>query len=120
MTDLRRLALPDMPHPARCPGCGASVKTTLISEPTTPVYLCGSTPYRIVCVGPRFVAPAPMASDVVVLLDDDRHELRTLFLAMAPTVNAARLSVCHADDCELVAIDGRCLAGHDRYDVSDG
>jgi hypothetical protein len=35
--------------PARCPGCGAQIRTTLRADSATPVYLCNSTPDRIVC-----------------------------------------------------------------------
>lgn len=128
MAHSRRLALPDMPHPARCPGCGAGVKLTLVSDPGTPVYLCGSTPFRIVCIGPAFAASTSerraellgrYAPNVAVLDSEDRHELRTLFLGMSRTINVPHLSVCTFGDCELVAIDGRCLAGHDLDDLEE-
>jgi hypothetical protein len=40
--------------PAVCPGCGANVRTTLRSDPLTPVYWCNSTPDRIVCAVERW------------------------------------------------------------------
>ena len=40
--------------PATCPGCGSPVRTTLRSDPLTPVYLCNSTPDRIVCAVERW------------------------------------------------------------------
>ena len=112
------IAVADMPHPARCPGCGAGVELTLAADPSTPVYQCGSTPYRVVCVQAATLvdwtdtaAPTVRRFDanVRVLDADERRELRTLFLAIAPEVNAPRLALCTTPGCGKVAIDGRCI-----------
>lgn len=97
--------------PARCPGCGAVYTLTLVSDPTTPIYACGSTPSRIVCVLPR-MRPAPDAIVNVVPpsdadLDDLASVLSGVAFAWAPT---PRVTSCLVADCDAVAIDGLCMA----------
>ena len=94
--------------PARCPGCGAPVSMTLVSDPLTPVYLCHSTPNRIVCYPPKI--PLRIAN-VVPATDDELDALAVLLdtWAMAWAPSDPRLGLCEVMHCDATAVDGRCM-----------
>ena len=68
--------------PARCPGCGSAVRTTLRSDPMTPVYMCNSTPDRIVCVK----AATPWTDQVRDNLSGLTEEEAAWVVSVAPSI----------------------------------
>lgn len=102
-----------MTHPpARCPGCGLPAKLALAFNPTMPVYLCGSTPARIVCATPPSVVGRgePELPNVVAATDEELRELVVLELLPSYYVTAHPvIGLCRREGCEQTAIDGWCL-----------
>ena len=98
--------------PARCPGCGSPVKMTLTADPLTPIYLCNSTPARIVCVPEILRMPGSLRiANLAVPTDAELDELAELIdaVTIAWTPSTGRIGLCEVMHCESVAVDGRCL-----------
>jgi len=94
--------------PAVCPGCGASVKTTLHHDPLTPVYLCNSTPDRLICISPKRL---PLrTANLAVPSDRDLDELAAIvgavLVAHAPY---APIGICEVYGCSDTSIGATCL-----------
>lgn len=94
------------PPPARCPSCNASVMMALASDPSTPIYACGSTPTRMRCVP---TAPDFTASHNVAIPSGD--EIRDLSRLVADYIGVPRylVGLCTWPGCDMTAVDGRCL-----------
>lgn len=98
--------------PAVCPRCGAHVSLTLASDPSTPVYLCGSTPSRIVC--DIVIHPTRLIDHNIGGLDPD--DAAWLARLGVDVIHGATAMVWDRDPrialgpCGHVTISGECLA----------
>lgn len=91
--------------PARCPSCGSPVTLTLASDPDTPVYLCGSTPSRIVCDAPAVAGGTFAVGNVAGLTIEDVVTIGRL--TNLPMVFDRRIAL---GKCGHVTIAGECLS----------
>lgn len=121
------IASPALP-PAACPRCGSIAVDVMRYGPQgIPIYACGSTPRDLVCPAP---GPAELEANVEPLTLGDRGVLLVMLMdatlgqrgILADPVPVLTVcgavhtcsTPCHSPDhrCELVAINGRCLADH--------
>jgi hypothetical protein len=107
------------PPPARCPSCDALVSMTLVADPETPIYKCGSTPYRIVCRPvvslPTFTSLHNLAPPTDADLAGLDHVVGAYLSAriVRPVMGLCDYIVDYHDDapirCGATGVDGRCL-----------
>lgn len=93
--------------PARCPSCDRLVRTYLVSDPDTPVYACGSTPYKLVCVAP-WRKPPLWEANLETLTVQDTIELAALIVQVPLGIGPA-IGLCTVIGCDQTAIDGSCM-----------
>lgn len=102
-----------------CPACSAPAVHALVSDPSCPVYACGSYGRRIVCRR-EIVDDGP---NVQPFTDQDARDyasiIRIATTAWAPvtasgvsSIAAAllpQITLCESPGCDATAIDGACL-----------
>lgn len=106
--------------PAVCPECRAPIRLTLASDPSTPVYECGSTPYRSVHDGrwmrrpPLPGWPEPVTNNLLGL---EPEEVDWMYRTSASLLRGAGRAISWEHDerialgpCGHVTIAGECLA----------
>lgn len=111
--------------PATCPRCNAAVVDTLWSDPTVPLYACGSLPYGthlgttqgdLSIPGPHVMAYADDAvQNVTIPTGAELAEyativgLATIAWTQDPVTLGGRIGLCEVMHCEATAVDGRCI-----------